>query len=81
MVTFLTLVFLITLPFGYWRVKAERFSASWYLAIHVPVAGVIGLRWALGLGWGAVPYSMVCFAAGQYAGGLCRALLTRVRGT
>ena len=37
-------VLLLNLPFGYWRAGARKFSLRWFLAVHVPVPLVIGLR-------------------------------------
>lgn len=44
-------VFLLNLPFGYWKASVPRFSVSWVLAIHLPVPAVVALRLGLGVGW------------------------------
>ncbi len=62
-------VFLINLPFGYWRFKAVRFSRQWMMAVHIPVPFVFLLRILSGFGWTVIPLLMVSFAAGQFAGG------------
>ena len=62
-------VFLINLPFGYWRHRATRFSRQWMMAIHIPVPFVFLLRILSGFGWKVVPLLMFSFAAGQFAGG------------
>ncbi len=36
-------VFLINLPFGYWRSRVPTRSRQWFLAIHLPVPFVITL--------------------------------------
>jgi hypothetical protein len=63
-------VFLINLPFGYWRSKAHRFSKQWLLAIHAPVPFVIACRFLLGLGWHLITFPVLigAFFAGQLAG-------------
>ncbi len=62
-------VFLINLPFGYWRHRAIRFSRQWMMAIHIPVPLVFLLRILSGFGWKIMPLLMFSFAAGQFAGG------------
>lgn len=65
------LVFLINLPFGYWRSHTRKFSLPWILAIHAPVPLVIASRFLLGLGWHFItfPFLIGAFFAGQFAGG------------
>ncbi len=65
-------VFLINLPFGYWRFKAARFSRRWMMAVHIPVPFVFLLRIFSGFGLSAIPLIMLSFAAGQFAGGKLR---------
>lgn len=64
-------VFLINLPFGYWRAQAERFSRQWMLAIHLPVPAVIALRIFSGLGWQLISFPVLigAFFLGQWSGG------------
>jgi hypothetical protein len=68
------LVALVNLPFGYWRVGARRLSASWFLAIHVPVLLVIGIRLLLDLPFSlrVLPFTVASFALGQWLGGRMR---------
>ncbi len=49
-------VFLLNLPFGYWRENVKKFSLQWFLAVHVPVPFVIALRILGGLGFQFVTY-------------------------
>lgn len=62
-------VFLINLPFGFWRQRAIRFSSQWMMAVHIPVPFVFLLRILSGFGWKVVPLLMFSFAAGQFTGG------------
>lgn len=64
-------VFLINLPFGYWRAQAPRFSRQWMLAIHLPVPAVIALRIFSGLGWLLISFPVLVGAVflGQWSGG------------
>ena len=63
-------VFVLNLPFGYWRSSARKFSLPWVLAVHLPVPGVIALRLFSGLGYELYTYPLLigAFFAGQYAG-------------
>jgi hypothetical protein len=62
------LVFVLNLPFGYWRAGLRKLSLLWFLAIHIPVPVVVGLRWWADLDWHFIPVSVACFFAGQFAG-------------
>lgn len=65
------LVFLLNIPFGYWRARARKFSWQWILAIHLPVPLVIALRIFSGLGWQLISFPVVigAFFLGQFCGG------------
>jgi len=65
-------VLLLNLPFGYWRAGARKFSLRWFLAVHVPVPLVIGLRLVSGIGWQMATFPVVvgAFFGGQFLGGL-----------
>lgn len=68
--TILLLVFLINLPFGYWRAGLKKLSPAWFVAIHAPVPLVILLRWAFDLPfrWATLPVFVAAYFAGQAAG-------------
>jgi Kef-type K+ transport system membrane component KefB len=63
-------VFILNLPFGYWRANVKKFSLQWILAIHIPVPFVIALRLLSGLGFQLITYPVLvgAFFAGQIAG-------------
>lgn len=65
------IVFLINLPFGYWRNRSRKFSLPWILAVHVPVPGVVMLRIYSGLGWQFITFPILigAFFLGQFCGG------------
>ncbi len=70
-------IFIINVVFGYWRANTRKFSLQWIGAIHLPVPMAIGLRlWLLGWNWFLVPVFVLDFAAGQYAGGRIRRLIS-----
>ena len=72
-------VFLINLPFGYWRSRVPARSRQWFLAIHLPVPFVIALRVFSGLGWqlASFPVLVGAFFLGQYLGGKLPRLFAR----
>ena len=65
------LVFILNLPFGYWRANEPKFSTRWFLAVHLPVPFVIALRVLSGLGWQFITFPLLigAFFAGQVIGG------------
>jgi hypothetical protein len=67
-------VFLLNLPFGFWREGVRKFSPSWFLAVHAPVPAVIALRILSGMGFqlATVPVVVSAYFAGQFLGGRLR---------
>ncbi|MAF26655.1 MAG: hypothetical protein QF819_04790 [Gemmatimonadota bacterium] len=67
-------ILVVNLPFGYWRAACRRRSAAWFLAIHIPVLLVIGMRALLGvsLHYTTLPVTVGAFAAGQFLGSRLR---------
>jgi hypothetical protein len=65
------IVFLLNLPFGYWRARVRKFSAQWILAVHLPVPLVIACRIFSGLGWHLITFPVMigAFFCGQFVGG------------
>ena len=72
------LVFLLNLPFGYWRASSKKFSRQWFLAVHLPVPLVIALRIYSGLGWKPISFPVLvgAFFLGQFVGGKVRLLIS-----
>ena len=70
----IALIFLVNLPFGYWRAGLNKFSAGWFVAIHAPVPLVVALRWGLGLpfSWSTLPLFVAAYFAGQFLGSRLR---------
>jgi len=58
------------LPFGYWRQHVRRFSPGWFLAVHLPVPFIVGLRIYSGLGWHwtTYPFLVAAYFSGQMVG-------------
>ncbi len=70
-------IYLINLPFGYWRSHVKRASKQWFLAIHIPVILVIALRFLSGLGWALITFPVLvgAFFLGQLSGGFIYRLM------
>ncbi len=70
------LIFVVNLPFGYWRAGVKKFSLPWFGAIHIPVAFAIAIRLLAGLGFrlALLPVFVGAFFFGQLAGGRVRRL-------
>jgi hypothetical protein len=71
------LVFLINLPFGYWRASVRKMSRQWFLAVHIPVPLVIALRIYSGLGFKLLSFPVIigAFFLGQFVGGRLRNII------
>ena len=72
------IVFVLNIPFGYWRASTKRFSLQWFLSIHIPVPAVIALRVFSGIGWQPItfPIFIGAFFLGQILGGKLHLWLT-----
>lgn len=64
------LVFLLNIPFGYWRANVQRFSLQWFLAIHIPVPIIIAIRLLshIGFSWYSYVFLVGSFFLGQQLG-------------
>jgi hypothetical protein len=70
-IVFLALfVFIINIPFGYWRANVQRYSLQFFLAIHIPVIIIIFFRILAGTGFEITTlfYTVPAFFLGQVAG-------------
>ncbi|MCD6319893.1 MAG: hypothetical protein J7M03_04360 [Candidatus Desulfofervidaceae bacterium] len=65
------MVFILNLPFGYWRASTKKFSSQWFLSVHIPVPFVIAFRVFSGLGWRFITFPILigAFFSGQLIGG------------
>jgi hypothetical protein len=71
------LVFLLNLPFGYWRASVRKLSPQWFLAVHLPVPLVIALRIFSDIGWKPIGFPVLigAFFLGQFVGGRVRNII------
>lgn len=63
------LSFLCNLPLGRWRASVRRFSAPWFLAVHMSIPLIILLRIKMGLSAWFIPLTFGAAVAGQFLGG------------
>ena len=65
------IVFIINIPFGYWRANVKKFSLQWALAIHLPIPFIIALRIYSDIGFALYTYPILvtAFFLGQFTGG------------
>jgi len=63
-------VLMLNFPFGYWRSGVKKFSAKWFLAVHLPIPFVVGLRYLSGLGFQfyTYPFLVGAYFFGQWLG-------------
>ena len=67
---FALIIYLINIPFGYWRANTRKLAIQWYLAIHLPVAGIILMRVFSDIGWSWISFIVfvLAFFLGQMSG-------------
>ncbi len=71
-IALITAVYLLNLPFGYWRRNTKKFSRDWILAIHLPVPVVFLMRVLAGVPISHIPIFVLAFFLGQFSGGKIR---------
>ena len=67
-------VFVVNLPFGYWREGVRKFSFAWFVAVHAAVPLIIGFRVLFGIPfeWTQLPFAVLAYFAGQTIGARTR---------
>ena len=63
-------VFILNLPFGYWRANVRVYGLQWALAIHIPVPFIIAARIISNIGFEFYTYPILIgtFFLGQFLG-------------
>lgn len=64
------IIFILNIPFGYWRASEKKFSLNWFLSIHIPIPIVVLLRIYSNIGFALYTYPVliVSFFGGQFLG-------------
>jgi hypothetical protein len=64
------LVFLINIPFGYWRANTKSKSIEWFATIHIPILIAIIIRFQSGIDFSvlSVLFNVFSFIFGQFLG-------------
>jgi len=65
----LAATFLVTLPFGAWRVRCHRYSFRWWLSIHLVIPFVILMRVWGGFSRLYIPLFVASVLLGHFVGG------------
>lgn len=67
---FALFVFVINVPFGWWRQSVRKFSPLWFVAVHAAVPVIIAARLLTGYAWqwSQVPVLVAAYFGGQWAG-------------
>jgi hypothetical protein len=63
------LAFLINIPFGYLRNKTQKFSARWFLYVHLSIPLIIAARLLSHTDYRYIPIFILAAVAGQILGG------------
>ena len=68
------LVFLLNIPFGYWRAHLRKLSLWWFAAIHIPIPFVVLIRYEFEIGFElySYPVFILAFFSGQFLGGFIK---------
>ena len=73
------LVIALNVPFGYWRENVGKFSAAWFLSVHLPIPVIIFFRIHFRLGWGLSTFPLLigAYFLGQVLGARIRNSLSK----
>jgi hypothetical protein len=65
-----SIIFVLNIPFGYWRANVKKYSIQWILSIHLPIPFIILLRIYSGIGFKFITYPILigAFFLGQLSG-------------
>lgn len=71
---FALFVFVINIPFGWWRQGVRKFSPQWFVAVHAAVPMIIAVRLLAGYAWhwSQVPVLVAAYFGGQWLGARLR---------
>ncbi|MGO9378263.1 MAG: hypothetical protein ACLPN1_06085 [Dissulfurispiraceae bacterium] len=63
------LAFVINIPFGYLRTKTRKFSARWFIYVHMSIPLIIAVRLLSHTDYRYIPLFILAAVAGQLLGG------------
>ncbi len=63
------LSFIASVPCGYIRQYYRKYSFMWFLLIHLPIPFIVLMRFAAGVDWHVIPYTLGGSLVGQVVGG------------
>ena len=63
-------VFIMNIPFGYWRANVKKFGLQWALSVHIPVPLIVVMRIYshIGFAWYTYVFLVSAFFFGQRLG-------------
>ena len=72
------LVFLLNLPFGYWRASTKKYSRQWWPALLLPAPLVVALCVRSGFDWRLLSFPVLAgaYCLGQFVGGRIRLIIS-----
>lgn len=75
------IVFILNVPFGYWRAFTRRFSIQWFLSIHLPIPIVVLVRiyGGIGFAWYTYVALVTAFFLGQFLGQVLKRRFTTAK--
>lgn len=64
------IIFVLNIPFGFWRAQVRKFSLQWFASIHIPIPAIVLLRIYSGVGFALYTYPLFigAFFLGQFSG-------------
>lgn len=65
----LAVTFIITLPFGAWRIRCRRYTIHWWLAIHLVIPVIMLMRKWGGFSYIYIPLFVASTILGHFIGG------------
>jgi len=65
----MSLAFVLNIPFGYLRSRSRKFSARWFIYVHISIPVIIAARLLSHTDYRFIPLFILAAVAGQYIGG------------
>ncbi|HTZ19135.1 MAG TPA: hypothetical protein VMB78_11935 [Dissulfurispiraceae bacterium] len=65
----MSLALLLNIPLGYLRSRSRKFSAKWFIYVHISIPLIIAARLLSHTDYRFIPLFVLAALAGQYIGG------------